>query len=347
MVKFKVDYVVKLPKLGHSPKVSISGDPENKDIYQVLFIDKTNKKLIFNGECQVNQTIVGARQWHTDWLINIFDSNNKLVFIDNYDPTNQKVYIKIDAYALGDNIAWMPYVELYRKKYNCVMICSTFHNHLFAAQYPEILFVEPNSVIENLYSQFYIGATNELDLRYTPVDAISVPLQRVASETLGLDYSEVKPSVNYLDLPLNDHGGKYVCISEFGSAPAKSWRYEGGWQFIVDYLNSIGYKVVVISKEPTELMNVINKTGDIPLSDRITDLHGADFYMGVSSGLAWLSWGVGTHVVMISDVTPHWHEFQSNMTRICVDYNLEKVDYSSSLVTHPDYVIEKIKEFLY
>lgn len=344
-VNFKVDYVVRLPLEGHNPKVTISGNPNNKESYRVFFYDNSDKSLVFSGNCIVNQTIIGTRQWHTDWLIHIVDNTGKIVHINEYNPTFRKVYIKIDAYALGDNIAWMPYIEEYRKKYNCDMICSTFHNHLFYTEYPEILFVPPDTMVENLYAQFYIGAATTPNIKYSPVTSISYPLQMVASATLGLKHKEIRPKVGYRDLPRPDYGGEYVCISEFGSAPEKSWQCEGGWQAVVDYLVIKGYKVVVISKEPTNLVNVINKTGDIPLAYRIPDIEGAAFYMGVSSGLAWLSWALGTHVVMISDVTPSWHEFQSGITRI-IHEEKDKVDYSETPPSTIEEVISKIDSII-
>jgi autotransporter strand-loop-strand O-heptosyltransferase len=345
-INVKVDYVVTKPLDGFNPKVTIFGHPDNTDVYRVYFYDKNTYELIFNGECRINQTIVGTRQWHTDWVIHVVDVDGNIMYVNEYDPTFKKVYIKIDAYALGDNIAWMPYLEEYRKKYNCDLIVSTFHNHLFQSEYPDILFVPPNTVVENLYSQFYIGATSELNVKYSPVTSVSVPLQMVATATLGLNYIEMKPRVGYHGIPKTDYGGKYVCLSEFGSTPDKSWKHEGGWQTVVNHLNDSGYKVVVISKEPTELKNVIDKTGDIHLSNRIADLEGAEFYLGVSSGLAWLSWEVGTHVIMVSDVTPWWHEFQSGITRICTDRDLVKVDYSTDIVTHSDYVVSKIIQYI-
>lgn len=346
-VNFKVDYVVKLPLDGNNPKVTIYGNPNNDQIYTVLFIDRTKKELVCQGNIKINNTIIGVRQWHTDWLIQIYDSNNNIVYENEYNPTFKNIYIKIDGYALGDNLAWMPYIEEYRKKYNCNLICSTFHNHLFETEYPDILFVEPNTVIKNLYSQIYVGAiTGDFNDKYSPITSTHNPLQKVASETLGLPFKEIKPRVGYHDLPKTDYGGKYVCISQFGSTIEKSWRgVEDNWQIIVNYLNDMGYKVVVISKELTYLENVINKTGNIPLSDRISDLEGAEFYMGVSSGLAWLSWAVGTPVIMISDVTPKWHEFQTNIVRIGGD-NLKYVDYKSTDWTKPEHVINEINNII-
>jgi autotransporter strand-loop-strand O-heptosyltransferase len=55
--------------------------------------------------------------------------------------------------------------------------------------------------------------------------------------------------------------------------------------------------------------NCINKTGDLPLEDRINDLMHCDFFIGLSSGLSWLAWACGKPVVMISGFTDIWNEF--------------------------------------
>jgi autotransporter strand-loop-strand O-heptosyltransferase len=173
----------------------------------------------------------------------------------------------------------------------------------------------------------------------------------VASSILGIKWQELKPDLTSLCKHSKRRiPDKYVTLSEFGSSDKKHWKYENGWQIIVDYLNRIGYKVVVISKEKTELTNVIDLSGDYPLKDRIVDIYHADYHFGVSSGLSWLAWGLNTHVVMVSDVTPIWHEFKSDITRISANKNLLSVDYSyedMNVTTPEDFIVEldKIMSF--
>ena len=45
-------------------------------------------------------------------------------------------------------------------------------------------------------------------------------------------------------------------------------------------------------------------------------IHHSEFFIGLSSGLSWLAWGMGKHVVMISNFTEPDHEFTTNCTRI-------------------------------
>lgn len=342
MVDLLLDFKTNFPLKGDNPKIMILS--ESGEEFRVRFIDKKAQALINEGVCLANMGVAGDRQWYTEWLIEVYRMDGTLLKRAEFEPMFKKIFIKIDAYALGDNLAWMPYIEEFRKKHFCDVICSTFFNELFSKAYPEILFVNPNTNIDNVYAQFYIGTTKELNMSYSPVVSTDVPLQRVGSEILGLDYVEIKPKIVYQMRP-NNIDGKYVCLSEWASDEKKKWQYSGGWQQVVDFLVSVGYKVVVISKEPTELTNVIDRTGDISLNERINDLIYCDFFLGVSSGLSWLAWALDKGVVMVSDVTPKWHEFQTNVLRFCKN-DIQKVDYSPHNPTLPSEVIDGLVKSL-
>lgn len=341
MNDISISYVTTLPKGGNSPRVKITGN--NDELYNIYYYD--NNKLYLSGQCKTNQIFIGkSKQYYTNWFIKVEDSNNQIQFIDKFNPEHKTIFIKMDAYALGDTIAWIPYVEEFRVKHNCSIICSTFHNDILIDSYPNILFVQPNTTIHNVYAQYYIGADTTNNKLYSPVNVNDVPLQMVASSILGLDYKEIRPDLtNPVKHSKPNINGKYVTLSEFGSSDIKSWKYENGWQMVVDFLNDNGYKVIVISKEKTSLENVIDMSGDHPLINRMIDIYHADFHIGVSSGLSWLAWSLNKHVVMISDVTPNFHEFKSNITRInsndikSVNYNIDELN-----VTHIKNVIDKL-----
>jgi len=335
---FKISYLTTNPIEGECPIVQIDDDNE----YTINFYDK-DKLLKSVTTC--DRIVYGDRQWFTNWKIEII-KDNKIVYVDNFNLKNKVVFIKFDAYALGDNIAWIPYVEEFRKKHNCKIICSTFYNSLFENTYTDIMFVKPNIQISNVYAQYYIGVDkNKFNIKYSPVDYSTSNLQKSACDILGLEYKEIKPKFNKID-SVNQYG-KYVCISEFSSNKIKNWNLKNGWQDLVNYFHIKGYKVVVISKEKTSLTGVIDKSGNFPLIDRIKDLQHAKLFVGVSSGLACLSWMVGTTVAIISDYTPPEHEFQSNIIRIYSN-NCRKRIIKKELKTQIplNIVLNKIDEFL-
>ena len=345
MEKVLVSFVSTQPKKGDSPKVMVKNDVGLN--YRVEFIDSLTGEVTF-VDCQSNQIVASGKQWSINWLIKVYRQGEDIpFFIEEFNPKGKTVFIKMDATALGDNISWISYVEEFRKKWDCNVICSTFHNSLFVNLYPNILFVEPNTVIQNVYAQYYIGA-NRNDEIYSPVSYKKVPLQMIGSHLLNLPWKEIRPQLDklFVDTKRNIKE-KYVCISEFASSDKKYWREVGGWQNVVNYLNSKGYKVVVVSKEKTSLVNVVDLTDkNLPILDVAYMLYHAEFFMGVSSGLSWLSWAVNTKVVMISDCTPVWHEFSDNIIRISANPNLDLVDYGQQKYTKLGEVIDKISGLL-
>jgi len=346
MEKVIVSYVAQKPLEGDSPKVIIETDGNQK--YKMQYIDLDLNQIIGEGEVDSNQIITSGRQWFFNSLIRVFRLGEiEPFFVDKFNPEGKTVFIKIDGRALGDNIAWIPYLEEFRKKWNCHLICSTFFNPLFVNLYPNILFVEPNTKIENVYAQTYIGAHGEMNEKYSPIPSKASPLQKVSSSILNLPWEEIRPKLenNFPNskAPIQE---KYVCLSQHASGENKKWKEEGGWQKVVDYLLVEGYKVVVISKEPTHLEGVIDLTGNRPIMERAYYLKHAHFFLGVSSGLSWLAWAVNTHVVMISDCTPIWHEFNYNITRISANPELKAVDYEIKNYSKAEDVIRKIKNLL-
>lgn len=339
--KIEVSYKTTLPKIGNSPCVTVHS--KNTKEYLIKIIDTDTNEFCYEQKFLSNEVVSpNLKQYFTNWCIKVYDTNNNLLLNDKFDVTNKTVFIKMDAYALGDNIAWIPYVELFRRVYNCQVICSTFHNNLFIKTYPNIMFVKPNTVIDNVYAQYYIGASNDDNLIYSPIKVNEHPLQKVASSILGLNHMEIRPKLESQFAHMSPRFDfKYVCISEYGSSDIKHWKVENGWQSVVDFLNDCGYKVLVISKEPTSLINVIDLTGDIPLEVRAIDLIYADFFIGISSGLSWLSWAVGTHTVLISDVTPIWHEFSTDITRISANI-LNTVNYEAENQTTIEKVLSEL-----
>ena len=152
------------------------------------------------------------------------------------------------------------------------------------------------------------------------------PLQQTATDILGLPFKEVTPLIDTKPQSTNIPG-KYVTLSLQSTAQAKYWNYKGGWQQVVDFLNSQGYKVVCIDKHATFGVegcmnnipqNTINKTG-CNFDEAISYIKGAEFHLGISSGLSWLSWALGTHVVMVSSFSKPLCEFTTNITRIYTD----------------------------
>jgi len=288
----------------------------------VEFIDNDTKEVVHSGMIKSNHWIKASRRWFTNWLIRLTDLNGEIAEYV-FDIRGKRVLIWFDSSSVGDNLGWISSVERFRRIYKCQVVCSTFWNHLFRDTYPEIIFVEPGEAVPGLYASFAIGDYDG-DINKNREEWRTVPLQKIASDILGLPYESTRPKLNVPDLPRNIKE-KYVCIAIHSTLQCKYWNYPKGWQILVNYFHKIGYKVVQISKEGNwhkgnKIPNrTIKKFGSIPLEERMVDLKYADMFVGVSSGLAWLSWAIGTPTIIISGTTKPWVEPSDGVERVFND----------------------------
>ena len=303
--------------------LEIAGN-QKKD-YRVIMSNLDTGEIIHNTVISNNMWTRTNIKYYINWYIRVFDlSNNKLVFEHKYNAAGKRVYIHLDSSAIGDTLAWFPYALEFKKKHNCDVIISTFKNSWFENLYPELEFVKPGSEVPNLYAMYGVGwyynEDHTPDLNHVPREFKPLPLQQTTTDILGLEYVEVKPRLDFKDLgrPIN---GKYVVIAPHASAHAKYWNYPGGWQKVIDTLNQKGYKVMMITHEPLNdewhdsklggtLQNIINETGNQPIEVRMNQIKHAEAFIGVGSGLSWLSWAVGTPVTLISGFSTPETEFQ-------------------------------------
>ena len=293
------------------PKVEIVGD--SSETYQVQFINNQTDKLLFETDIKNNHWAKANAEYFIDWKIKVF-KNGDLFYEENYNPIDKRVYIAIDSKALGDTLAWFPYIEEFGKKYNCKIITSTFHNDLLKENYPNIDFVSPGDTVNNLYAMYSLGLfyteDDTVNLYKNPNDPKSVPMQKIATDILGLDYTEIRPKINRT-YPKKDN--KLITIAIHGTAQPKYWNNPNGWQEVVDWLNGRGYRVKLLSRENDGYMGNsepkgIEKLPEGSLDVVINELEKSNMFIGIGSGLSWLSWATETNTVLISGFSYGWTE---------------------------------------
>ena len=227
--------------------VEIQGD--RSLYYQVKFINDDTNELIYETRMMNNHWCRTSIKYFVRWRIEIYEKNH-LIFHEVYNATDKRVYIAFDSSSLGDSIAWMPYVDEFRKKHNCQVIVSTFKNFLFQDVYPEIEFVSPGSTVDNIYAMYKIGWF--YDKNQEPAIPNTIPLQQTASNILGLDYQEIRPRIAYT--PSNIFTSKIVTIATNSTAGCKFWTREA-WQELINYLHGEGYRVTNVSLEDNPFPN--------------------------------------------------------------------------------------------
>jgi autotransporter strand-loop-strand O-heptosyltransferase len=283
----------------------------NTDYQYRLEIYDDSNKLYYSSMLTTNMWTKLNRKYFMNCYYKLFDGD-KLIMSDKLNLENKDVLISFESKSLGDTLAWVPYCEEFRKKHNCNVIVSTFWNHFFEDTYPNLKFVQPGSIVQNVTAMYRLGWFFDKDKE--PVTPNLIPLQKSATNILGLDFQEIKPNIKYniLDRPISE---KYITIATQSTAGLKYWNNPTGWQEVVNHLTNLGYKVFHVSKEGTDLKNV-EQLSDTSIENTINYIHHSEFFIGLSSGLSWLSWAIGKHVVMISNFTTPDHEFVSNCTRI-------------------------------
>jgi autotransporter strand-loop-strand O-heptosyltransferase len=136
-------------------------------------------------------------------------------------------------------------------------------------------------------------------------------MQKTAFDILGLDYKEIRPR---LVLPKAKRGKK-IAIAIHGTCQAKYWNNPTGWQDVVDWCSSEGYEVVLLSAEPDNYMGNARPKGvrtlpHGPIEGVIDELMTSAAFVGLGSGLTWLSWATGTPTVLVSGFSEDYTEMQ-------------------------------------
>lgn len=289
------------------PFLEITGDSD--EVFDVKFYDGDDV-LHYEQSIKSNSWVRLNRSWYTQWTAEVW-SKGFLVYSNVLDYTDKRVYISFDSSSLGDTIAWIPYCVEFQKKHNCHVIVSTFKNFLFEKVYPELEFVNPGTVVDNIYGMYKLGWF--YDENREPVLPNTVPLQQTATNILGLEYKEIVPRIAFTPKDRPDDQD-YIVIATNSTAGCKFWQKEE-WEKLAAYLIKEGYKVINISQE-TNYIKGVEQIKNTSMENTMNYIHHSEFMIGLSSGLSWLAWGMNKHVVMISNFTEADHEFQVNCTRI-------------------------------
>jgi autotransporter strand-loop-strand O-heptosyltransferase len=297
------------------PYVEIKGNVDSE--YTVKFIDNKTGKVHYSTNIKNNCWCKCSIEYFVEWKIVIYQ-NDKIWYEYVYNAKGKRVYIAMDSKALGDSLAWVSYVEEFRKQHECEVITSTFMNHMFEQRYPNVKFIEPGKAVENLYAMYCVGLfyndDNSINFFKNPIDPKTQTMQKMCSDILGLNFKEVKTLIKKRNVKI-DKNLKQVCIGVFGTAQSKFWNNPTGWQTVVDWLNNKGYTVKLLSKEGDDYMGNKLPKGIVqhpngPLELVMDEMLKSKAFIGIGSGLSWLSWSLNVPTVLISGFSYDWAEMQ-------------------------------------
>ena len=306
--------------------------PNREGTFRLMVFDLDTHALIATHKLQARQLAIGVKKYFIRYRLELYEEKTgKLIFEHNYDCTNKKVMIVIPDGGLGDNLAWIPYVEAFKQKYNARVSCSCgeWMIRLLRDQYPLIDFIPADQApsLKDFYASYFLAIFKEERKDWRPADHQHFGMQGSIALVLGLE-----PTPRKVRLPRptpRKIAEPYVCISTMATNPAKYWNYPDGWNALCRYLKRLGYRVLVIDRDhdlnfagkpysvPSEAEDF---TGFIPIRERMELLQNAEFFVGLPSGLSWLAWNCDIPVVMLSGFTLDGSEFPTPYRVVNLDF---------------------------
>jgi len=281
--------------------------------FRVRISDLDNERVVFDKYISGGR-LLSVEHYFIRWKVEVFLDEEK-IFSHTLNLEGQPVTIMYKFCALGDTIAFLPYFREFKKRHKCnLSVClPDYACELFAQLYPDIPLVD--EVDFKTYATYYMAMLMS-PFPLMPVDTRHMSMDKVAGTLLGIDYLPPKGVFQPTAPPVTNE--PYVCIAVHSRNARKCWHYPKGWDIVIDYLKSLGYRVFCIDKE-LEINNdnfTIRKpdgaedfTGNHPLIERANMLYHAEFFIGMSSGLSWIAHSVDCPVVMICGFSQDWFEF--------------------------------------
>ena len=238
---------------------------------------------------------------------------------DYFIPRPRKVdshLLRSNSAALGDTIAFVPYAQRWAFEMNLVVDVDCAWGEIFdRSRYPNLRFVERDAKTSS-YSHVW-----RFEYQFDR------PLQRGYADQLGLwqdgGFEELPASVrgSGLKRPIKE---RYVCLGVQTTTQCKYWNRPNGWEDLCGLLAEQGIKVFAVDKHEVFGIdghwnslpsNAVKKVG-MDFSEVIRYIEHCDAFIGVSSGLSWLAYGLGKQVVMVSGTTDEGNEFSENCRRV-------------------------------
>ena len=292
--------------------------------WSVSFFNEDTGDLLYHVELAPGAYFATPTKYYVKWKIVAINTKSHNVFSTIFDCKDRYVRFRIAHKTLGDCIAHFSQILAFIEKHKCkpIIFAQPWFVELFAPHYPDITMVSDESMLSEIpiYATYFIGIFFDKDVEplWGKLPYQQHGLNRLAANILGLPNNiEPKPPILKATKQI-ETDRPYVCIGFSGSKGCKLWWNPYGWSDVIKHLNNLGFDVMCIDK--TNIVGIpgsyqkapheaIDWTGDYTLQHRVNQIRGAEFFIGMTSGLSWLAWACEKPVVMISGFTAPKNEF--------------------------------------
>ena len=262
---------------------------KNKSLLvKIINVDTGN--VILNIQTEPGKIYHAPQTFYVKWGIQVYE-DSKLYFKYELDLKDKEVLIISPSHCLGDNIAFIQAVSTFQKQHQCKVSYLIKHDirEVLKNNYSNINFIKKKQK-SHYFASYKVKCGDCITRNETIVHHFLVSLQKVAEYILKVQHRDRQ---KLLCTETIDFGGKYVVYSQRASSRMKEWNNPQALKEVIKYLQSLNYKVVNLDVEPKnkKIKDVIylnDKT--YTLQDKINVISGADFFIGIPSGLAWLAW---------------------------------------------------------
>ncbi|MBE8955476.1 MAG: autotransporter strand-loop-strand O-heptosyltransferase [Quinella sp. 2Q5] len=282
--------------------------------FRVVISDGDSGQIFFDENISDGR-LISAEQFFIRWQVDVFRGGMK-IFSHKLNLEGRRVLIAFVHSVLGDTLAMLPFVREFKRHHGCdvKIFLPKFLREFAANLYPDL--PQADVTFDN-YATYHLVLAGRNSLS-VPVEMRNLPMERAGGTLLGISTLPREPTFRPTAPPVTDE--PYVCIGVQASTNRKGWLYSRGWDIVVDYLKRLGYRVFCIDKHATETNDgctitmpaaAEDFTGDYTIMHRANMLAHAEFFVGLSSGLAWLAHAVDCPVVMVCGFSQDWFEFHT------------------------------------
>lgn len=245
---------------------------------------------------------------------NFYTTYNEKQIADFFNTRARKVdrhLLILESAALGDTIGFLPYAQEWASREGLEVDVAIGKPDIFdSAHYPNLRILSSDKVENHLYNRIY-----RFEYQFDK------SLQRGYCEQFGLEYREIPAKIRNTGLksPMKQ---RYAVLGVQTTAQCKYWNRPDGWENLSRMLKKGGITPVSVDKYESfgidgwwnVLPDSSTKKVGMNFDEVIRWIEHCEVFIGVSSGLAWLAYGLGKKVVMITGTTAEGNEFEINNT---------------------------------
>ena len=287
--------------------------PNKNGSHRVVLIDNDTGYVLQNTVVCEGGKFRSNIRYFVNWHIDIYNEDNKIIFNHDFSPVGKQVLFVINSNAIGDTLAWFPYIDKFARKHNCMagVVMSDLMREIIEPEYPSITFFD-RSAEKTLspYASYMLGINYQCDQNYQKRRFTQSSLSEIVGCDLGFDNDlDIRPPRLH-ETPIDYIYEPYVCMATKGSVEYKCWNDTHEIEQTVYWLKNVkNCRVMMIDAENDNLCGAEDFTGHIPLSKRVALLRNCKAFVGMASGLSWLAWACDVPVVLLGGFSEPFTEF--------------------------------------